>query len=76
VQNYIIAARTAQGFDEYQSASPEERRDVVLRWKVLQKDLKKKRNPDELVRDILKEQMDKKEHWLEARKLKKDSCHN
>ncbi|KAF2211785.1 glycosyltransferase family 1 protein [Cercospora zeae-maydis SCOH1-5] len=73
VQNYVIAARTAQGFDEYQSASPEERQDVIMRWKVLQKGLKKKRNADEMVRDILKEQMDKKEHWL---KLKKDSCHN
>ena len=70
VQNYIIAARTAQGFDEYQSASPEERRDVVMRWGVLQKNLKKKRNADEMVRDILKEQMEKKENWLEARKTK------
>ncbi|KAI5367462.1 putative UDP-glucuronosyl/UDP-glucosyltransferase, ubiquitin interacting [Septoria linicola] len=73
VQNYIIAARTAQGFDEYQSASPEERRDVVMRWAVLQKNLKKKRNPEEMVRDILKEQMDKKECWLESRKTKKDT---
>lgn len=73
VQNYIIAARTAQGFEEYQKSSPEERRDVVMRWQVLQKNLKKKRNPDELVRDILKEQMDKKECWLESRRAKRDS---
>lgn len=73
VQNYIIAARTAQGFDEYQKASPEECRDVVMRWKVLQSNLKKKRNPDELVRDILKEQMEKKESWLQVRKKRSDS---
>lgn len=72
VQNYIIAARTAQGFDEYQSASQEERRDVVMRWGVLQKNLKKKRNADEMVKEILKEQMDKKENWLGALKAKKD----
>ncbi|KAI7411516.1 UDP-Glycosyltransferase/glycogen phosphorylase [Hortaea werneckii] len=37
VQNYIIAARIAQGFDEYQRASVEERRDVVMRWRDAQK---------------------------------------
>jgi len=73
VQNYIIAARTAQGFEEYQQASEAERRDVIVRWKVLQQNLKKKRNPDELVRDILKEQMEKKEAWLEAKREKRNS---
>ncbi|KAF7197803.1 Sterol 3-beta-glucosyltransferase UGT80B1 [Pseudocercospora fuligena] len=71
VQNYIIASRTAQGFDEYQKASPEECRDVIMRWQVLQSNLKKKRNPDEMVRDILKEQMDKKEAWLQGRREKR-----
>ena len=56
VQNYIIAARTAQGFAEWQGSSPEERADVVRRWGMLQKGLKKKRNPDEIVKDILEEQ--------------------
>ena len=59
VQNYIIAARTAQGFDDWQSSSVEERADVVQRWQALQKDLKKKRNPDEMVKDILAEQRKK-----------------
>lgn len=68
VQNYIIAARTAQGFDEYQRATPEERRDVIMRWKMLQVTLKKKRNPDEMVRDILKEQMEKKDAWIESKR--------
>lgn len=65
VQNYIIAARTAQGFDDWQSSSVEERADVVRRWKEMQKDLKKKRNPDEMVRDILEEQRKKKQELVE-----------
>ncbi|KAK4555729.1 hypothetical protein LTR86_006949 [Recurvomyces mirabilis] len=64
VQNYIIAARTAQGFDEWQSASEEERADVVRRWEVLKRDLKKKRNPDEMVRDVLEEQRRRKVEML------------
>ena len=73
VNNYIIAARTAQGFDDWQHASDEERQDIIQRWKHLQKDLKKKRNPDELVREILQEQMAKKKEWSEARQKAKDS---
>ena len=56
VQNYIIASRTAQGFDEYRQSTEQERRDVVERWKQMQGDIKKKRNPDEIVRDVLDEQ--------------------
>ena len=33
VQNYIIAARTAQGFDEWNLATEAERLSVVTRWK-------------------------------------------
>ncbi|WPH03180.1 Hypothetical protein R9X50_00605600 [Acrodontium crateriforme] len=77
VQNYIIAARTAQGYDEWQKASPEERQEVVYRWKSVQKDLKKKRNPDEMVRDILLEQRQKRqEHmaqWKEKHHVRR-SC--
>ncbi|KAK3699130.1 hypothetical protein LTR37_016604 [Vermiconidia calcicola] len=66
VQNYIIAARTAQGYDEWQASSEAERRDVVVRWQAMQKDLKKKRNPDELVRDILEEQRRKGQGYLKS----------
>lgn len=64
VQDYIIAARTAQGYDEWQQTSPEERKDVVQRWQAIQKDLKKKRNPDEMVRDILEDQRRKKQEMM------------
>ncbi|KIW95605.1 uncharacterized protein Z519_04190 [Cladophialophora bantiana CBS 173.52] len=33
VQNYIIAARTAQGFEDWKSSTPEERQRIVTAWK-------------------------------------------
>ena len=56
VQNYIIASRAAQGYEEWLQSSDVEKQDVIARWKLIQKYLKKKRNPDELVRDILEAQ--------------------
>lgn len=56
VQNYIIASRTAQGFDEMNQSTEQERKDIVERWKHMQGDIKKKRNPDDIVRDALAEQ--------------------
>ncbi|KAK3111002.1 hypothetical protein LTR53_014143, partial [Teratosphaeriaceae sp. CCFEE 6253] len=64
VQNYIIAARTAQGYDERQASTAEERAEIVGRWQELQRDLKKKRNPDEIVKEILEEQRRKKHEML------------
>ena len=40
VQNYIIASRTAQGFDEWKSSSEAERLDVVRRWHAVQLEVK------------------------------------
>jgi hypothetical protein len=56
VQNYIIASRTAQGYEEWLQSSDEEKQDVIVRWKLIQNHLKKKHNPDEMVRDILEAQ--------------------
>jgi UDP:flavonoid glycosyltransferase YjiC (YdhE family) len=55
VQNYIIAARTAQGYEEWSGASAEERSDVVRRWQVLEQQLRKKRNADDVVKEIFEE---------------------
>jgi len=33
VLNYMISARTAQGFEDAQSATPEERLDILTRWR-------------------------------------------
>ncbi|KAI8680445.1 Glyco-transf-28 domain-containing protein [Fusarium keratoplasticum] len=52
VQSYIIASRTAQGYDEWMKSSDAEKEDVIVRWKLIQKYLKKKLDP-EMVRDLL-----------------------
>ena len=43
VQNYIIAARTAQGYEDWRSSTQEERLDIVRRWQITQVDLAKQR---------------------------------
>ena len=55
VQNYIIAARTAQGYEEWSGASAEERSDIVRRWHLLEQQLRKKRNADDVVKEIFEE---------------------
>lgn len=70
VQNYIIASRTAQGFDEWQRSSVEEKNDIVTRWKAMQKDIRKKRNPDEIVRDALEEQRRKGKSWYQEKRTR------
>jgi UDP:flavonoid glycosyltransferase YjiC (YdhE family) len=56
VQNYIVASRAAQGYEEWLQSTEAEKQDVIVRWKLIQKYLKQKRNPDEMVRDILETQ--------------------
>ncbi|KAF2036520.1 putative glucosyl/glucuronosyl transferase [Setomelanomma holmii] len=53
VQNYIITSRIAQGYEEWLQSSDEEKEDVRVRWKLIQKYLKKKQGVDDVVRDIL-----------------------
>jgi hypothetical protein len=49
VSNYIIASRTAQGYEEWRAATHEERLDVVSRWHTQHaQQLKKKRKSDAL----------------------------
>ena len=43
VQNYIVAARTAQGYDELAASTQEERIDVVKRWQAAQLELHKEK---------------------------------
>jgi UDP:flavonoid glycosyltransferase YjiC (YdhE family) len=56
VQNYIITSRTAQGYDDWLKSSDAEKEDVIARWKLIQKYLKKKRSPEEVVQDVLETQ--------------------
>ncbi|OCT51454.1 sterol 3beta-glucosyltransferase [Cladophialophora carrionii] len=41
VQNYIIAARTAQGFEDWKNSSPEDRQRIVMAWKDTQLETRK-----------------------------------
>lgn len=53
VQNYIVASRVAQGYEEWLQSSDTEKQDVIDRWKLVQQYLKE-RNPDETMLDVLK----------------------
>ncbi|KAF1935817.1 UDP-Glycosyltransferase/glycogen phosphorylase [Clathrospora elynae] len=56
VQNYIVASRVGQGYEEWLQSSDAEKQDVIVRWKLIEQHLMKKRSPDEMVRDILEAQ--------------------
>jgi hypothetical protein len=53
VQSYIAASRLAQREEEWLRGSDAEKREVIAGWKVLQKYLKKKHSPEEMLRDVL-----------------------
>ncbi|RDW65951.1 hypothetical protein BP6252_09586 [Coleophoma cylindrospora] len=56
LENYITASRAVQGYEEWLQSSDIEKQDVIVRWKLIQKYLKKKNNTDEMVQDILEAQ--------------------
>lgn len=53
VQNYVIASRVAQGYEEWMQSSDQERRDVIARWEIVQKYVKGKHTSDEMMQDML-----------------------
>ncbi|CAO2649706.1 Nn.00g009980.m01.CDS01 [Neocucurbitaria sp. VM-36] len=58
-QTYIVASKAAQGYGEWLQSTDAEKQDVIVRWKLIQKYLKGKHSPDEMVRDILEAQRKK-----------------
>ncbi|KAK0123702.1 hypothetical protein ONS95_008712 [Cadophora gregata] len=68
VQNYIVASRTAQGYEEWLQSSEEDKQDVIERWNLIQKYVKKKHNRDEMVRDVLETQQKKNGDGKDVRK--------
>ncbi|KAF2853476.1 glycosyltransferase family 1 protein [Plenodomus tracheiphilus IPT5] len=64
VQNYIIAARIAQGYDEASSVTQKERDDIVGKWKYVKVSIKKKRTPGA-------EQMDSLHSLVEEKRKRK-----
>lgn len=67
VQNYIVASRTGQGYEEWLQSSDAEKQDVIIRWRLIQKYLKKNRAPDEMMRDVLEAQRKQSMESREAR---------
>ena len=68
VQNYIIAARIAQGYDEANGLSSRERDDIVSRWKYIKVGMKKKKNIgedqiDSLHSLVLEKRKRRQERW-------------
>ncbi|KAF1923701.1 glycosyltransferase family 1 protein [Didymella exigua CBS 183.55] len=67
VQNYIIAARMSQGYDESIEVSPRERADIVSRWKIVKVNMKKKKkNPGgdtmDSLQSLVADKRKRKEH--------------
>jgi hypothetical protein len=56
VQNYIVTSRAAQGYEEWLQSSDEEKEDIIVQWKLIQKYLKKKTSTDEMMRDVFETQ--------------------
>lgn len=78
VQNYIIAARTAQGYDEWKISTQSQRLDVVSRWHIAQMDLgKKKRSQERRSRSlhglVKARSMKKAEQQVQAQSAREDS---
>ncbi|EGC49767.1 conserved hypothetical protein [Histoplasma capsulatum var. duboisii H88] len=72
VQNYIRASRVVQGYEEWLQSSDAEKKDVIVRWKLIQKDLKKMGNSNETVREA---QEAKQKMNLEDRENHQNSRH-
>ena len=53
VQSYIVATRTAQGYEEWLQSNDTERQDVIDQWHLIQKYLKGKHKPEDMMADML-----------------------
>ncbi|GIZ38820.1 hypothetical protein CKM354_000222100 [Cercospora kikuchii] len=53
VDSHIAASRTSQGYEEWLQCSEAEKRDVIDKWKLIQKYLKRKGRDEEMIRDLL-----------------------
>ncbi|KAK6433847.1 hypothetical protein LTR95_009970 [Oleoguttula sp. CCFEE 5521] len=53
VGSHIVSSRMAQGYEDWRQSSESERQDVIARWELAQKFLKKKQSPDDMMQDAL-----------------------
>ncbi|KAI9820095.1 MAG: hypothetical protein M1832_003802 [Thelocarpon impressellum] len=69
VQNYIIAARTAQGFEAWQQATEDERQDIIAKWKAAHVVLEREKQKYSLKEEIHQKHIEcKATSFLEERK--------
>lgn len=73
VQNYIIAARIAQGYDEANGLSTRERDAIVSQWKYVKVSIKKKKNIGEEQMDSLHSLVQDKRKRREERWMRVNS---
>ncbi|KAJ3497385.1 hypothetical protein NLG97_g1948 [Lecanicillium saksenae] len=66
VYSYIVASRTAQGYEEWLQSSDAEKDDVIARWNLVQKYLKKTANGDTVLEDILEAQQNSRAASLQG----------
>ncbi|KAI9779475.1 MAG: hypothetical protein M1816_003501 [Peltula sp. TS41687] len=72
IGNYIIAARTAQGYEDLQSCTQTERADIIKRWQSLQDEIRKaKQTFVEETRKTVTEYKLKKQHTMEDQKKRR-----
>lgn len=80
VQNYIVAARTAQGYEDWHNSSRDERLDVVSRWQAIQVEIEKERQSARrgafhghhcYLKATIEALEEKKRHSAEKKKLKR-----
>jgi hypothetical protein len=67
VQTYIVTSRTVQGYQQWLQSDDAEKEDVIDRWKMIQKYLKKKDGREEMMQDILEAQRKVKADGREER---------
>ncbi|KAL3959862.1 hypothetical protein ACCO45_004979 [Purpureocillium lilacinum] len=56
VHSYIVASRVAQGYEDWLQSSDAEKQDVIERWKLIEKYVKKRGDRNEMLRDVLEAQ--------------------
>lgn len=77
VQNYVIAARISQGYDEASILSAAEKADIVNTWRSIKTNVKKKKNPGEeqlqALHSYMSERREKKEKKGRLGKMKRQA---
>lgn len=72
IENYIIASRTAQGYEDLQNCTQTERADIISRWQLLQEEIRKaKQTFVEETRQTMTECRVKRQQTMEEHKKRR-----